>query len=175
MHAPSKRRRKRLDEKLNLTSIMDAIFIFIFFLLMSTNFIKVFEIASPVPLVSDAPLQENEKHPLALTLKIEEDSFSLMTGVPSTLMKKFPKLATGEYDLIELHNSLVKIKEANVTENTIIFSPEVDLDFNELVKVMDSVRILSKTDNAIFVKDKDGLEQKTENLFNNIIFSNIGS
>lgn len=175
MHAPSKRRRKRPDEKLNLTSIMDAIFIFIFFLLMSANFIKVFEISSPIPLVSSEPPPANDKKPLGLTLKIEEQSLDLLTGVPSVLVKKIPKLQTGDYDLEELHNSLVKIKEENPNETTIIFNPEIDLEYNDLVKLMDSVRLLSKTDEAIFVKDKDGIDQKTENLFNNIIFGNIGS
>lgn len=174
MHAPSKRRRKRPDEKLNLTSIMDAIFIFIFFLLMSANFIKVFEIASPIPLVSNE-LPQDDKKPMALTLKIEDQAIDIMTGVPSALLKKIPKLASGEYDLEEVHNSLVKIKETNPNEETIILIPEVDLEYNDLVKLMDAIRLLSKTDNAVFTKGKDGVDQKVETLFSNIIFGNIGS
>ena len=38
-------------EKPNLIPIMDAVFIFIFFLLMSAQFIDLFEIGSSVPMV----------------------------------------------------------------------------------------------------------------------------
>lgn len=175
MHAPSKRRRKRPDDKLNLTSIMDAIFIFIFFLLMSANFIKVFEIGSPIPLVSNEPPPETDKKPLALTLKIEDQYLEILTGVPSTSVKKIPKLQTGDFDLVELHNSLVKIKETNANESSIIFLPEIDIEYDQLIKLMDAVRLLEKTDEAIFFKDKDGMDQKTENLFSNIVFGNIGT
>ena len=54
MKLPSSRRKKKPDEKLNLVPIMDSVFIFIFFLLMSAQFIHVMEIGSPVPILSAA-------------------------------------------------------------------------------------------------------------------------
>jgi biopolymer transport protein ExbD len=171
---PSQRRKRRPDPKLNLTSIMDAIFIFNFFLLMSANFIKVHEIASPIPIVSEEEPKDDKK-PLALTLIIKEEAIDIMTGVPSTLYKSIPKLADLSYDLVELHNNLIKIKEANPTENSAILNPEIDLEYNEIIKIMDAARLIYKTDEAIYVKGADGLDKKTETLFNNVIFGNIGS
>ena len=49
---PSRRKTKKQMAKPNLIPILDAVFIFIFFLLMSANFIKIFEISSDVPIVS---------------------------------------------------------------------------------------------------------------------------
>lgn len=171
---PSQRRKRRPDPKLNLTSIMDAIFIFNFFLLMSANFIKVHEIASPIPIVSDEEPKEDKK-PLALTLVIKEAAIDIMTGVPSVVFKSVPNLQDNSYDLVELHNSLVKLKEANPKENNAILMPEIDIEYNEIIKIMDATRLIQKTDEAIFVKGDDGLDKKVETLFNNVIFGNIGS
>ncbi len=171
---PSKRRKRREADKLNLTSIMDAIFIFIFFLLMSANFIKVFEIHSPIPTVSlEAPKEDTK--PLALTLNISETAIEITTGVPASVLKKIEKNQAGDYDLAALHSTLIKLKEQNPTENTVILIPEVDLAYEELVEIMDSVRMLDKTDEAIFAKGKDGVDVKVESLFDNIVFGNIGS
>jgi biopolymer transport protein ExbD len=41
---PTSRKRKKPEEKLNLVPIMDSVFIFIFFLLMSASFLKIYEI-----------------------------------------------------------------------------------------------------------------------------------
>jgi hypothetical protein len=40
---------------------------------------------------------------------------------------------------------------------------------------MDSVRKLEKTDEAIYLKNKDGIEEKLKELFSKIIFSNLMS
>lgn len=171
---PSKRRKRREAEKLNLTSIMDAIFIFIFFLLMSANFIKVFEIGSPIPIVSDQEVKDDKK-PLALTLNVNEMGIEITTGVPANILKKIGKNQGGDYDLVDLHASLINIKEQNPTESTVILNPEIDLAYEELIEIMDSIRMLDKTDEAIFTKGKDGVDVKIETLFDNIIFGNIGS
>lgn len=132
---------------------MNVLFVLIFFvLILTTKFVKISEISSTV---ASSSIDSNDKKALALTLKINEDSLSLLSGTPSTLIKKIPKLPTGQYDLAELRNLLFKIKESNSTESTIILHPETELDFDQLVKIMDHVR--------------------TDNLFNKIIFGGIGS
>ena len=55
LRAPSRRKRKEPVKRLNLIPILDAVFIFIFFLLMSANFIKIYEVQSDVPIVSTTP------------------------------------------------------------------------------------------------------------------------
>lgn len=172
---PSQKRRKRPDPRLDLTSIMDAIFIFNFFLLMSANFIKVYEINSPIPLISTKEDSDDKKKPLALSIEILENEVNIFTGIPATLHKKIQKFENGEYDLVELHNSLVKLKIQNPTEETAILNPEIDLEYEKIVKFMDVIRLLEKTDEAVYTKDQAGMDLRVNKLFTNLIFGNTGS
>jgi biopolymer transport protein ExbD len=172
--APSGRRQKKVAERINLIPILDAVFIFIFFLLMSANFIKVFEINSDVPIVSDQPPPKDEKIPLALTIIVKESSIEVATGVPSQVVKKINKEGE-EYNLEELHSFLIDLKKKHMSEETVVLEPEFDLEYNQIIKIMDSIRILRPTDEALFKDDKNGISTKLETLFNNIIFGNIMS
>ncbi|OFZ45980.1 MAG: hypothetical protein A2381_00280 [Bdellovibrionales bacterium RIFOXYB1_FULL_37_110] len=171
---PSRRKRKIKTEKPNLIPIMDATFIFIFFLLMSVNFIKIFEIQSDVPLVSNREPPPDKKQ-LALTLKITADSINIYTGIPSSFYKKITNINTGDYDLEKLHTTLVDLKSGNQKEKTVILDPEVDLEYEKIVQIMDAIRILRPTDEAFFNTGKDGVAQKIQELFSNIIFGDIQS
>ncbi len=169
---PGKYRKKHTIEKINLTSVMDAVFIFIFFLLMSANFTKVFELASDVPIASR---EQPKDKPLGLTMKIEADSVQVFSGIPSRFMRSFGRLPDGSYDLVNLKLFMIELKKKYPQENTVLVEPVVDLTYEELVKVIDAARILEKTDEALFVKDKDGVDVKLKRIFNNVIFTNIQS
>lgn len=170
---PSSRKRKKPDEKLNLVPIMDAIFIFIFFLLMSASFLKIYEIGSDVPIISDSEPPKDKKEPLALTLKLDTDTLTLSRGVPSQQVKKFQRQSDGQFNLNELHTVLVDLKKQHVQENSIIFEPVGDLTYEDIVKIMDAVRTLEKTDEATYKANKEGIDEKIKDLFNQIIFGNL--
>jgi biopolymer transport protein ExbD len=172
---PSSRKRAKTDERLNLVPIMDAVFIFIFFLLMSASFLTIYEISSDVPIVSDAEPPKDKKNPLALTLTAETNKLTLSRGIPSRPFKTFTRGSEGEFNYEELHGTLIDVKKQHVDENTIIFEPSGDLTYDEIVKIMDAVRMLHRTDEAIFKKNKEGLDEKIKELFSKIIFSNLMS
>jgi biopolymer transport protein ExbD len=175
IRTPSSRKKKKNDERLNLVPIMDAVFIFIFFLLMSASFLKIYEIGSDVPIVSDAEPPKDQKDPLALTLTVETNEIILSSGIPSKTIKRFKRETGGEFDYEALHTSLIEIKKQHKDENTIIFEPMGDLTYDEIVKIMDAVRMLHRTDDAIFKTNKDGIDEKVKELFSKIIFSNLMS
>jgi biopolymer transport protein ExbD len=175
LKVPTSRKRKKPDEKLNLVPIMDSIFIFIFFLLMSASFLKIYEIGSPIPIVSDQEPPKEKKDPLALTMVIEKNSISLNKGVPSRMIQKFTRQGDGEFNYDEIHSVLIELKKQHVDEDSIIFEPIDDLTYEEIVKIMDAVRMLNKTDEAIFKPNKEGIDEKIKNLFDRIIFSNLMS
>jgi biopolymer transport protein ExbD len=175
LKVPTSRKKKRPEEKLNLVPIMDSVFIFIFFLLMSASFLKIYEIGSPIPIISDSEPPKNEKDPLALTLVLETNELSLSQGVPSRVIKKFPRLENGEFNYEELHTILIDLKKQHLDEDSIIFEPAGDLTYEDIVKVMDAVRVLNKTDEAIFKKNSEGIDEKIKDLFSKIIFSNMMS
>ena len=172
---PSRRKPKKEMERLNLIPILDAVFIFIFFLLMSASFVQVFEINSNIPIVSDVPIPKNKKPPLGLTIDIRQNSISVKTGIPTRTIKTISKGADGFYKLESLHTFLIQLKKMNKLERTILIEPKIDLTYDELVKIMDSVRILRTTDETIYTKDKDGMDLKIKQLFDDIIFGNIAS
>jgi len=174
LRAPSKRKFKRKQERLNLVPILDAVFIFIFFLLMSANFVKMFEISSDVPIISNAE-PEDKTPPLALSLQISNTQLVLQRGIPARTVATFGKNADGTYQTEELRKLLIKLKKQYVKEKTIIFEPLVDIKYEELVNIMDAVRTLRNTDEEIYLKDNNGIDVRIKSLFENIIFGNIQS
>lgn len=173
LRVPTSRKRKKPEEKLNLVPIMDSVFIFIFFLLMSASFLKIYEIGSPIPIVSNQEPPKNEKEPLALTMVIETNSITLSSGIPSRTLQKFARAPGGEFNYEDIHRVLIDVKKQNLSEDSIIFEPTGDLTYEEIVKIMDAVRVLNKTDDAIFKPNKEGIDEKIKDLFHKIIFSNL--
>lgn len=175
LKVPTSRKRKKPDEKLNLVPIMDSIFIFIFFLLMSASFLKIYEIGSPIPIVSDQEPPKEQKEPLALTMVIDTNEIKVSKGVPSREFHKFTRKPDGLFDYQEIHTFMIDVKKQNVDEESIIFEPVGDITYEEIVKIMDAVRMLNRTDDAIFKTNKEGIEEKVKFLFDKIIFSNLMS
>lgn len=172
---PSRKRKPKETKKPNLIPILDAVFIFIFFLLMSSSFINIFEITSEVPIVSTQPPPRNQDPPLALTLEIQATQLVLKSGVPSRTVARFGKDSTGDYDLLALRERLIQIKKNRPDERTIIFFPLIDIEYRDLVRIMDAVRIIYPTDDAIFATSEDGIDVRVRELFSNVVFGNIRS
>ena len=173
---PSRKHRSQEFEKPNLIPILDSVFIFIFFLLMSANFVKIFEISSDVPIISDREPPKSKKEPLNLTMKVFANSISIHTGTNEKRLFRVRKTPSGEYDLFTLREKLIDLKEKNKSEDTIVLMPIANISYETLVKIMDSVRDIKDTEREIWVPSKDGTgDIKIKKLFNNIIFGNIQS
>jgi len=173
LRKPSRKNYKYEFKRPNLIPILDAVFIFIFFLLLSANFLNVYEINSNVPTVSSAPPPKNAK-PLNLGLKIENNRIKIYTGVPWKLLKTINN-RDRKYNLNLLHDYLIAVKKKNLGERTITLEPRDTVEYENLVKIMDTVRIFKTTDPSFYIKTKDGMDQKVEALFDDIIFGNIKS
>ena len=174
LRTPSSRRKVKADDKLNLNPILDAVFIFIFFLVVSTSFIKVYEIPSMVPTLSDKEPPKPKKPPLNLTLKIFKGEAKLYKGVPLRLIKTFSRQEEG-FNTLAIHEELIALKQTRPEERNIILEPSNTVIYEDIVKIMDAVRVLEKTDPSFYIKDKDGMDEKVEQLFDKIVFSNIQS
>jgi len=174
LRAPSRRKRRGSAKRLNLIPILDAIFIFIFFLLMSANFLKIYEVQSDVPIISSAPPPKNQK-PLALTLKVRATGIDIFKGVPQKLIKRIGKNAEGEYNIEELHTFALKLKNRYKKERSIIMEPLVDIEYEQIVKIMDAIRMYRNSDEKIWQEDKNGNQTPMKYLFDKIVFGNIRS
>ena len=171
------RKQKKSPPKLNLIPILDSVFIFIFFLLMSTQFIEIYQIGSEVPSIKTVDTQkDNDDEPLNLTLKISENEIQIMTGVPLSLYESI-SLAEGK-GILELQKKLWKIKGNNNDENTVRLRPNPDVSYEHIVKIIDASRKIHPL--AI---EKLGLSDNVDNtrpnrvndiaLFENIIFESV--
>ena len=172
---PTRRKAKKGSTKINLIPILDSVFIFIFFLLMSTQFIKVFEISSDVPLVSSQEPPTKEQKKLNLSIIVTSAGFIVSHQLPHASKRQIAKTAEGEYNLEALHSYLAKLKSNYVNEELVILEPKVDIKYEDIIKIMDAVRMLRNTDGALFKKDKDGIDVQVKTLFSKIIFGNIMS
>ena len=170
---PSKRKKKVIPGKPNLTPLLDAIFIFIFFLLFSSDLKQIFEIPIDVPIISESDNKESEDEPLGLTLQLKKSSLTLLSGSPLKKIKDIKNKEGNEYDLEELHKTLISIKKENKKEKTIIIDPLFNLEYENLIKILDNIRYFRNTDESIYINDKENGEIKIKELFNKIIFEKV--
>jgi biopolymer transport protein ExbD len=152
---------------------MDAFVTLIAFLLLVTSLLSVTLIDTPVPVVSSDSPKDDHKKPLALTLKIEQDALVLSSAFRKIPEQKFPKVSVG-YDLDQLHQALLKIRQQFPDEQNIVFLPVANVKYDDLVQLMDAVRLVSKTDPPMpTVKDKDGVDRIDPFLFPTVVFGNV--
>ena len=158
------RRKLKKPPTLNLIPILDAIFIFIFFLLMSAQFLDIFEIGSDAP-ISASSEKHPDKDPLNLTLVLKEDSIIVKTGLNGDIKKKI-----SFKNLNELNELLIEIKKNYPKESSVILKPSKNFKYHKIVNVIDFAREVQKE--GVFVSAIDSKNRKyaTKKLFDQIIF-----
>lgn len=147
-------RKLKKPEKLNLVPILDSVFIFIFFLLMSAQFVDVYEIGSSLPMTREAKDEKQEKDPLNLTLEISKEQVVVKTGLRQPRSRSFASTQTQE-----MKEYLSELKRTHPKENTMILKADRSVPFQRLVTVIDSTQTSKDS------KDK---------LFEQIVFDNSG-
>ncbi|MBT3234663.1 MAG: hypothetical protein HN353_01790 [Bdellovibrionales bacterium] len=158
-----KYKKKRKMERLNLIPILDAVFIFIFFLLMSAQFVDIYQIGSDAPAVKTAMPDQSKQEPFVLVLEIKRDQLIVKQGVDEQVVKVIRRLRGGGYDLEQLSELLVTIKQQNPKEDAIIFRPLSGIAYSAIVKIMDTVRL----------RPAAGQPGKTKTLFERVIFETV--
>jgi biopolymer transport protein ExbD len=150
--------------KLNLIPILDAIFIFIFFLLMSAQFIDIYEIGSDAPITSTSS-PEMKKEPLNLTIVLSGEDVIVKTGLDENIYKKY-KVS----QLDQLNEGLIELKKLHPTEDSAILKPSSSFQYEKIVKVIDSTREIKKPNVFVTAVDKENKKYATKKLFERIIF-----
>lgn len=158
------RRKIAKTQKLNLIPILDAIFIFIFFLLMSAQFIDIYQIGSDAPITSTTNTKM-DKEPLNLTLKLKGETISIYTGLDERLLKTY-----NLSQLNELNQALIELKKQNPKETSAILKPAHNFQYNKIVKVIDHTREIIKSNVYITAVDEKNRKYPSKKLFDKIIF-----
>lgn len=157
------KRKKHKIPKLNLIPILDAVFIFIFFLLMSAQFLDVFEIGSDAPAMKMLTKEENDKKdPLNLKLAITLEDITIYTGAAENVYKTIP-IKGDNYDLDALYTELITIKSKYKNEKSVILKPTKAVSYRSIVRIIDHVRYYKEM-------AEDGSKPV---LFDEIMFENL--
>lgn len=159
-------RTKKEIPKLNLIPILDAIFIFIFFLLMSAQFIDIYELNSDAPITSQA--KSDQKEPLNLTITLTNNKLQISTGLNNNVIAVF-----NEDELEKFNSELIKIKEQNPKESSAILRPASNFPYHKIVKVIDFTREIQKKGVLITAVDNNNHKTSTNKLFDQIIFETM--
>ena len=166
-------RKKPTPCRPNLIPVLDAVFIFVFFLLMSAQFLKIYEIGSDAPHVKILESkQKKSKAPLNLTLEIFPNRLVIKTKARG-LVKKILPLKGKDYDFKGLQKEMMLIKKHHIDENAVILKPDRSVSYKRIVKVIDVLRELPPETPMIKAINKKGQAIETRKLFDQVIFETI--
>lgn len=167
------RQKKNEIVKPNIIPILDAVFIFIFFLLMSAQFLEIYEIGSDAPAVKTVDTQEKDKKlPLNLVLSIKTNSIEVKTGLDENIVGTV-NMKDGDYDYPKLKEIIVGIKKKHIDESSVVLRPTKKVAYKKIVYIMDTVRALDVREPDIVGTSSKGKRIETKTLFDQIIFETI--
>jgi len=147
------RHQMKKPEKINLVPIMDAVFIFIFFLLMSAQFVNVYEIGSSVPMVREVREDKIKKDPLNLVLEVHPNEVIVRKGTNGEKVGSY-----SDNDWPKLRDVLAGLKAKHPDERVAMLRPQGKVPFHRLVKVIDHAK-----------------ENKNAKMFEEIVFDGKGA
>lgn len=137
--------------RLNLIPILDAIFIFIFFLLMSAEFVQLVEISINKSSIGNSL---NKKGDFRLSLYLGERDIVIETEKNGKKERKKIEGLVGKTKFEEVYKKIIKIKRKNIKERKVTIIPSRKVKYEEIIRVMEVVRTIKKED-----RDKMGLKE----------------
>jgi biopolymer transport protein ExbD len=148
------RMRRRDPAEMNITAFMNLMVILVPFLLITAVFsrLAVLQLALPAP-DTDAVPPENDTPRLSVIVRTDQ----LQVVVNGSVLQSFELTESG-FDLQAVNSLVVKVREripAEVTSVTVLLEPDVDYD--QLIQVMDAVRMKLPDENTVSVSERTPL------------------
>ena len=100
------------EMRINLIPILDAVFIFIFFLLTSYKAVHLREIGTDRPITKEG--SESKDDPWSLKLAIKKNKILIKMGTKEKVIEVIKRDAEGKFALKSLHEKLVAIKKTKL-------------------------------------------------------------
>ncbi|MCC7403917.1 MAG: biopolymer transporter ExbD [Bdellovibrionales bacterium] len=163
---------------LDLTPMLALIVNLIPIMLLSTVFVRVMVIESPLPQVVQKALDEdrNKKdREVTISLDMKPTGFVLQVKRDGQLLKNvdMPK-QNSKWDLVKLHSEVARVKAENPTVFRMDLNPDREVAYDEIVKVIDEVRKSNTTDPKIQLMDKETNKLvETDLMFPDVVFANV--
>lgn len=175
LRRPSARRKDKAQIALNLVPILDAMVTLIAFLLFTSSFFAIVAIESPAPVASsEVNEQALKEKPLQLTLTIREKESEIWSPFDKIAAKTIQHTEPGKPDIKLIHEALLAVKQQFPTETKIVLVPNSTTNYDTLIAVMDTMRLIEATDTPIFAKNaQTGNDEPLKLLFPDIVFGNL--
>lgn len=164
--------------ELDLAPMLALMVTLIPIMLLSTVFVKVSVIDTPLPQVVQKAIHEDKKKSNSVEFSLHMDDKSgfqiKVTKSGRTLNRvRIPK-AGAQWDLNKLHGEAVKLKQQYPRKFRMDLLPTESVPYVEIVKVMDALRSTNDKDPKLFIKDEESKRNvETDVLFPDVVFSNV--
>lgn len=140
---PSERtNRMKIDEDLNITSLMDIITNLMFYLLIFSSVISVNIIDAPLPKIAstaeEVRMAKEQENKLEVIVRIQKAGYVIQTNQGSS--RTIPIAPDGKYPTKELHEFLVAIHLKKPDSKEITLIPEDSIVYNTIIETMDASR-----------------------------------
>lgn len=146
-------------------------------LLVSSAFVQMMVVETELPQVVSEAIQQQEKQPNPTTVALEIDS---KAGIHIVINEKGQEkvdtipLKDGAFDLKGLHAKLVAVKQAHPEIFKIEMSPDGQVPYNDIVKILDEARQSHDSTVKFPVFDtKQGKNVETNYMFPEVVFANM--
>lgn len=173
---PTSRRKGHSGQiELNLVPILDTLVTLIAFLLFTMTFLNIVGIESPFPIASSEETEQKLKDkPLQLTVTLRDKEAEIWSPFEKITAKTIPNTGAGQPDLKAIHEALIEVKKQFPAETHVVIVPTPGTNYDTLIAVMDSMRVLDPTDTPIIVhNEKTNLDEQSKLLFPDVIFGNL--
>lgn len=145
-------------------------------LLLSSAFVQVMVIETDLPQAVQEVIQQQDPNPTtAVQLKIDNNTgFQVVIQKGSEQKTHTIPMKDKSWDTAELNKYLSQIKMENPEIFKIEFTPEANVLYSDIVKIMDSVRKAHAKDLKFPVPNKKtGTTVYTEFMFPDVVFTNV--
>ncbi|MCB9092132.1 MAG: biopolymer transporter ExbD [Halobacteriovoraceae bacterium] len=121
--------------KINVIPILDAVFIFVFFLLMSAQFVDLYELHTAKPKIEEVSSENSEEMKSQnLKLKLYNDKIVLTKGLGESSVGTY---GWDDDSLEKLGNKLLSLKLQYPKESSIIIKPHSTVKYKKIVQAAD--------------------------------------
>ncbi|MCB9025103.1 MAG: biopolymer transporter ExbD [Bdellovibrionaceae bacterium] len=164
--------------ELDLSPMLSLMVTLIPIMLLSTVFVRITLIETPLPQVVQNAIENdknNKDREVNLVLNMTQEGFKFEVLIDGKLNKttRIPKL-NNQWDLNSLYVLAHELKMTHPQIFKMDIKPDSDIKYNDIVKVMDELRIIKKGDSKAVVTDSETTQKaETELMFPEINFANV--
>lgn len=161
--------------ELNLAPMLDIIVSIVPMLLLSVAFVHITVVETPIPqAVEKAIAQNSKKTAVQVTLSVSKSAgFRLSVNDNGQMKETVVALKGNQFDLEGLHKETLSLKQTYPDVFRLELNPEENVPLEEIVAVMDRVRMTVSGEPKVVFKDEAGKSIETNLMFPDVVFGNV--